>query len=72
MAKLIKCNNINCFANICRSTCECLSDTPSDPCPFFKTEDEVADGRARAHKHLIEADREDLIRKYEYNSERKW
>lgn len=72
MAKIIKCEKIDCFANICRSACSCLSEKPSDPCPFFKTEDEVMEGRAAAHKHLVEAGREDLIRKYEYNPERKW
>ena len=72
MAKIIKCEKINCFANICHSACSCLSEKPSDPCPFFKTEDEVMEGRAAAHKHLLEAGREDLIRKYEYNPERKW
>ena len=72
MPKLIKCDKINCFANICHSACSCLSEKPSDPCPFFKTEDEVMEGRAAAHKHLLEAGREDLIRKYEYNPERKW
>lgn len=72
MAKIIKCEKIDCFANICHSACSCLSEKPSDPCPFFKTEDEVMEGRAAAHKHLLEAGREDLIRKYEYNPERKW
>ena len=72
MPKLIKCENINCFANICHSACDCLVEAPSDPCPFFKTEEEVMEGRAKAHKHLVESGREDLIRKYEYNPERKW
>ena len=72
MAKIIRCEKIDCFANICHSACSCLSEKPSDPCPFFKTEDEVMEGRAAAHKHLLEAGREDLIRKYEYNPERKW
>ena len=72
MPKLIKCDKIDCFANICHSACSCLSEKPSDPCPFFKTDDEVMEGRAAAHKHLLEAGREDLIRKYEYNPERKW
>lgn len=72
MSKLIKCEKINCFANVCHSACNCLSEKPGDPCPFFKTEEEVERGRMEAHSTLLIKGREDLIKKYEYNPQRKW
>lgn len=38
--KLEKCNTINCFANR-DERCEILTDTRTQPCPFFKHESEV-------------------------------
>ena len=41
-------------------------------CPFYKTEQEVEDGRMEAHMRLKEMNRYDLIQQYEYNSARNW
>lgn len=35
-----KCNTINCFANM-DGLCEILTDTRTQPCPFYKHESEV-------------------------------
>ena len=72
MANLIKCDNINCFANKCGARCDILVEKPSQPCSFFKTDEQVDKERMEAHKHLLDINRPDLIRKYEYNKERKW
>lgn len=68
-----KCNRIDCFANKCGARCDILAEQyDTDNCKFFKTDVEVEDGRTNAHKRLKEMGREDLIRKYEYNPQRKW
>ena len=41
-------------------------------CPFYKTQDEVDDGRLKAHQHLLDIGRKDLVTKYEYNTHRTW
>lgn len=68
-----KCNRVDCFQNKCGARCELLTDYPSkQPCPFFKTMEEVEKGRMEAHKKLADEGKFDLIQKYEYNAQRKW
>ena len=73
MAQYVKCYRMDCFGNKCGMRCEILSEKPDAlHCPFYKTDKEVDEGRAAAHKRLKEIGREDLIKKYEYNSQRRW
>ena len=73
MAMYVKCNRMDCFGNKCGARCEILTECrDTDNCTFFKTDVQVNEERAAAHKHLKDIGREDLIRKYEYNAQRKW
>lgn len=67
-----KCTHIDCFQNKCGARCELLNDYPTDPCPFFKTDKQVEEGRQWAHKRLVDNDRFDLIEQYEHNPQRRW
>ena len=68
-----KCNRMDCFQNKCGVRCELLTDHPSvQPCPFYKTEEQVEIGRQEAHAKLVKKGRRDLIQLYEYNPFRKW
>ena len=72
MAKRLKCNKSNCFQNKCGVRCELLTEpTSQQPCPFFKTEEEVEAGRVWAHRKLAREGKWDLIKKYEYNPYRR-
>lgn len=66
-----RCNRFECFANKCGVYCEILTERP-DECSFYKTLDQVEQERFETHKRLKNIGREDLIKKYEYNSYRKW
>ena len=66
-----KCNRMDCFQYKCGARCELLTDYPSQPCPFYKTDAEVEIGRIEAHKKLVEEGRQDLIQYYEYNPYRR-
>ena len=66
-----KCNNMKCFQNKDGRHCEILTDYPSQPCPFFKTEEQVEIDRQIAHKKLADEGKFDLIKKYEYNPQRR-
>ena len=65
------CNQINCFANKCGRYCDILTDNPSNPCPFYKTDEQVEEGRVQAHRKLVDDGAFDLIEKYEYNPYRR-
>ena len=71
--KVIHCTEHNCFQNLCGKSCKLLTAPPStmDPCPFYKTQEEVDKGREWAHQELIRKDRRDLIEQYEYNPQRR-
>ena len=70
--KIRKCDRNKCFQNICGVGCELLNEPITDrECPFFKTDDEVDEGRRKAHKRLIDIGRKDLIDEYEYNAYRR-
>ena len=70
----IKCNHGHEDCAFCMGGyCKILSAkiTKKD-CPFYKTENELEEGRVEAHQKLVEMDRRDLIQKFEYNSSRNW
>jgi len=66
-----RCTKMDCFQNKCGRACELLNAPPSQPCPFYKTVEEVDRGRQEAHKKLADAGRFDLIQMYEYNPQRR-
>lgn len=66
-----RCNKSDCFQNWCGNCCELLTSYPSQPCPFYQTQEKVDAGRLRAHQRLIAINRRDLVDKYEYNKFRK-
>lgn len=66
-----RCNKMDCFMNKCGTRCELLTDYPSQPCPFFKTDAEVEKGRQEAHQKLVKEGKYDLIQMYEYNPYRR-
>lgn len=73
MAMYPKCNRIDCFGNKCGCRCDILTEQhDTENCKFFKTDVELDQGRANAHKRLKLLHREDLIKKYEYNPLRRW
>lgn len=65
------CNNVNCFQNKTGRYCELLTDIPSQPCPFFKTQEKADIDRQEAHKKLADEGKWDLIQMYEYNPQRR-
>ena len=71
MATKPKCTMADCFQNKCGVFCELLTENPSYPCPFYKTNAEVEIGRMEAHRKLVDAGRFDLIDQYEYNPQRR-
>ena len=73
MAMYQKCNRIDCFGNKCGARCDILvNQHDTENCSFFKTDEQLSQERAIAHKHLKMKHREDLIKKYEYNPQRRW
>lgn len=68
------CSVSGCFMNENGTYCNLLAEALDHPCPFYKTKNEVDEGRQEAHRHLVDIERFDLIRKYEYNTskERAW
>ena len=69
-----KCVKTECFASDGVQKCKILvSPTrPDKPCPFFKTCDQYEADKARAHGKLVAMGRDDLIKKFEMNPQRKW
>lgn len=70
--KVFRCDKIKCFSNIGGLGCTLLTEPITDhDCPFYKTEEEIDEGRAEAHKRLLAMGRRDLIDQFEYNPQRR-
>ena len=70
--KIRACERMKCCQNVCGVGCVLLSEPIIDrDCPFFKTDDQMEEGRKKAHQHLIDIGRKDLIEQYEYNPYRR-
>lgn len=65
------CSRKDCFRNNDGQHCELLTEWPSNPCPFYKTTEQNDSDIMTAHKRLLELGKFNLIRKYEYNKQRK-
>lgn len=67
------CNRYDCFRNKCSMFCDLLTDTPSLPCPFYKTDAQADSDYLEAHNKLLAMGKkgEELIQKYEYNRYRR-
>lgn len=65
------CTRMDCFQNKCGVYCDLLTERPTEPCAFYKTDAQVENGRIEAHNRLLEMGRQDLIKKYEYNPQRR-
>ena len=66
-----RCSSDKCHHNI-GGHCKLLTErTRTKPCPFFKTPEEVEEGRDEAHERLVRLGRYDLIETYETNPERR-
>lgn len=60
-------------ANAVGANCRLLSSQIDKPeCPFYKTDETMKKDREKAHQHLLDIGRYDLIEKYEYNKARNW
>ena len=71
---MIKCihDHDDCHMNV-MGKCRLLSNQiRKKDCPFYRTQEDVDEGRAKAHQYLKENGRIDLIEKFEYNPDRKW
>ena len=66
-----KCYKIDCFQNKVGARCELLTDSPSQPCPFYKTEEQNEKDKEKAHQRLVAEGRTDLIEEYEHNPQRR-
>lgn len=66
-----RCNRVDCFQNRCGRACELLRTYPRQPCPFYQTQEQVEEGRRKAHQKLVNKGRYDLIECYEYNPYRR-
>jgi len=65
--KTTRCDKQTCFA--CRTDhCQVLQEAIRDrPCPFYKTDFQLEEGRMEARQHLKDIGRDDLIEQYTSN-----
>ena len=67
MKVTVSCSEKRCFAQR-NGKCRVLEGNPRYPCPFFKTEEQLKEGREKARQRLRRLEREDLLQTYTNNT----